>query len=251
MKENNPASPPGFIPEPRKTGNLSTLRNQAYERFTELVLASQLKPGQFVSQHELTLLLSMPLGAVREMIPRLEAARLIVTAPKRGLQIAQADLKLIRNAFHVRTVIEREAVGYFLETVGDDELDLIAAQHQEILDRAEAPGRDDSLDGDAQAVDWGLHNRMVDAMDNEILSDVYRVNTLHIKLIRIDSELARPMRVVPAMLEHLEFINALKARNAILAAELITNHIAASRQRVLARAMGGLNHDIAGALRTA
>jgi DNA-binding GntR family transcriptional regulator len=55
-----------------------------------------------VSQRELVRLLDMPLGAVREMVPRLEAARLVATVPKRGLLIAQVDMKLIRNAFQVR-----------------------------------------------------------------------------------------------------------------------------------------------------
>ena len=67
MQENHSPSPSGPASDPRKAGNPTALRNQAYERFTELVLASQLKPGQFVSQHELTLLLGMPLGAVREI----------------------------------------------------------------------------------------------------------------------------------------------------------------------------------------
>src|SRR5690606_18522406 len=143
--------------------------------------------GQFVSQQELTLLLGMPLGAVREMIPRLEAARLITTVPKRGLQIAAVDLKLIRNAFQTRTMIEREATIQFVHCVSDEELEDIIAQHTAILNRAQAQASDPALDDDALAVDWGLHNRMVDAMDNEILSDIYRVNNLHIKLIRIDS----------------------------------------------------------------
>lgn len=251
MMKSNLSKAKTLSSEISKTGATTTLRNQAYERFTELVLASQLKPGQFVSQQELTLLLGMSLGAVREMIPRLEAARLIVAVPKRGLQITQADLKLIRNAFHVRTVVEREAVTCFIKLVGDDELNQITRQHEEILERARKAGEDPLLDSDAQAIDWGLHNRMVDSMDNEILSDVYRVNTLHIKLIRIDSELAKPMRVVPAMLEHLEFIKALQARDTSLATELITNHIAASRQRVLARAMGGSEINTAITLRTA
>ena len=30
---------------------------------------------------------------------------------------------------------------------------------------------------DAQALDWGLHDRMVDALGNEIVSEIYRVNT--------------------------------------------------------------------------
>ena len=214
------------------------LRNQAYERFRELLLAARLKPGQFVSQQELTLLLGMPLGAVREMVPRLEAARLITAVPKRGLQIAHVDLKLIRNAFHVRMMVEREAVSHLVRTATDAELAAIAQQHEAMLLRANKPGPDKTLDRDALALDWGLHNRMVDAMDNEILSDVYRVNSLHIKLIRIDSELARPMRVVPAMQEHLEFIKAMQARDEAAALALMTQHLDASRQRVLARATG-------------
>ena len=214
------------------------LRNQAYERFRQQVLASRLKPGQFVSQQELTLLLGMPLGAVREMIPRLEAARLITTVPKRGLQIAAVDLKLIRNAFQTRTMIEREAMAQYVRNVSDEELADITAQHRAILERAQKPSHDPTLDEDAIAVDWGLHNRMVDAMGNEILSDIYRVNNLHIKLIRIDSALARPMRVVPAMQEHLAFLEAVQARDESRAVALMVAHIEASRQRVLARANG-------------
>lgn len=216
----------------------ANLRNQAYERFCEEVLASRLRSGQFVSQQELTLLLKMPLGAVREMISRLEAARLIIAVPKRGLQIANVDLKLIRNAYQVRLIVEREAVVNFVRKASDEELNNIARQHEKMLARATKLGPDPSLDGDALSVDWGLHNRMIDAMDNEILSDVYRVNSLHIKLIRIDSALARPTRVLPAMIEHLEFIKALQARDETAAIALMTDHIAASRQRVLARATG-------------
>ena len=47
-------------------------------------------------------LLGMPLGAVRELIPRLEAEGLLRTVPQRGLQIAHVDLKLINNAFQLR-----------------------------------------------------------------------------------------------------------------------------------------------------
>ena len=227
------------------------LRNQAYERFRRQVLASRLLPGQFVSQQELTLLLGMPLGAVREMIPRLEAARLITTVPKRGLQIARVDLKLIRNAFQTRSMIEREAVAHFVRHATDAELAQIAAQHHAMLERAAKPGDDASLDEEALAVDWALHNRMVDGMDNEILSDIHRVNNLHIKLIRIDSALARPMRVVPAMQEHLAFLEAVQARDEKRAVVLMAAHIEASRQRVLARASGAQEAEAQPVLKSA
>eukprot|EP01036_Dinobryon_divergens_P042986 gene42986-57165_t len=111
-------------------------RVRAYQGFTQQILSGAILPGQFISQRELMTLLDMPLGAVREMIPRLEAGGLIKTVPQRGLQIAHVDLKLIRNAFQVRSMIEREAVLAFVQSASDSELAAIEAAHQQILARA-------------------------------------------------------------------------------------------------------------------
>lgn len=208
-------------------------RAQAYERFTRKLLAGQFKPGQFVSQRELVQLLDMPLGAVREMIPRLEGARLIVTVPKRGLQIAHVDLRLVRNAFQVRAMIERESVAHYLRTVSDEEIDALEKAHRAILGRAQSGKPDPTLDEDAQSVDWGLHDRMVDAMGNEILSEIYRVNSLHVRMIRFDAHQVRPHRIVPAMEEHLRFIALLRARDRSAAIQAMSDHIDNSRRRVL------------------
>ncbi len=78
-------------------------------------------------------LLDMPLGAVREMIPRLEAGGLIKTVPQRGLQIAHVDLKLVRNAFQVRSIIEREAILHSVRSASVGEREAIAASHRDIL----------------------------------------------------------------------------------------------------------------------
>lgn len=211
-----------------------TLRALAYERFRQQILEGQLKAGQFVSQRELVKLLGVPLGAVRELIPRLEAARLLVTVPKRGLQIAHIDLKLIRNAFQVRGMIEREAVQHYVRTATDAELDAEERKHRAILERALSGQPDPRLDQDALAVDWNLHDRMVDAMGNDILSEIYRANSLHVRMIRLDSQQVRGQRVVPAMEEHLRFLALLKARDEAGAVRAMQEHVEQSRQRVLA-----------------
>src|SRR5262249_56909854 len=95
------------------------LREKAYERFTRHLLALDIRPGQFISQRELVALTDMPLGAIREMIPRLEADGLIITVPKRGLQIANVDVKLVRNAFQLRTILEKEAGARCTERASD------------------------------------------------------------------------------------------------------------------------------------
>jgi DNA-binding GntR family transcriptional regulator len=229
---------PAVQPKPGSTAPAVSQRTLAYESFRRQILSATIRPGQFVSQRELTRLLDLPLGAIREMIPRLEAARLIITVPKRGLQIAPVDLKLIRNAFQVRSMVEREAVHHFLRSASDEALARIEEQHLAILERASSTQPDPSLDADAQTVDWGLHDTMVDSIGNEILSEIYRVNSLHVRLIRLDAGLVRPMRVVPAMEEHLQFIAALKSRDEDRAIHSITEHIDRSRARVLDAMLG-------------
>ena len=209
-------------------------RVRAYQGFTQQILSGAILPGQFISQRELMTLLDMPLGAVREMIPRLEAGGLIKTVPQRGLQIAHVDLKLIRNAFQVRSMIEREAVLAFVQSASDSELAAIEAAHQQILARAnKASTTDGQLLDDAQALDWGLHDRMVDALGNEIVSDLYRVNSLRVRLINLEQSVITPARLIPAMQEHLSFIAALRERNAGQAAALLDAHINSARSRVM------------------
>ncbi|VTU19360.1 transcriptional regulator NanR [Variovorax sp. PBL-H6] len=216
-------------PEPEPV----TQRNRAYQGFRQQIIDARIRPGQFVSQRELMQLLEMPLAAVRELVPRLEAAGLIKAVPKRGLQIATVDMKLIRNAWQVRAMVEREAVVHFARVASAETIARLIADHEAILERALQPRPDDALEKDAQAVDWGLHDSMVDSIGNEILSEIYRVNSLHVRLIRYDADSMRPVQVVPAMREHLEFLRALADGDAEGALERMMSHIEQSKHRVL------------------
>ncbi|HSV19747.1 MAG TPA: GntR family transcriptional regulator [Casimicrobiaceae bacterium] len=208
------------------------LRWQAYERFQQQLIASRIRPGQFVSQRELATLTGLPLGAIREVIPRLEAEGLLRTVPQRGLQIANVDVKLIRNAFQLRAMIEKEAAAHFALAATDAQLGALDAAHRDIVRRA-AAGVTAQLLSDAQAVDWGLHDAMVDALGNEIVSALYRVNSLRIRLIRLDRVTLDADVLLPAMEEHLALIAALRTRDPRLAIAAVDAHLTHARNRAL------------------
>jgi len=211
----------------------TSLRAQAYESFQQQIVQANIRPGQFISQRELMQLLGMPLGAVRELIPRLEAEGLLRTVPQRGLQIAHVDLKLINNAFQLRLLLEREAAVRFTSTVSDADLAAIADAHMRIVKRARSDKIDDDLLSDATTVDWGLHEMMIDALGNELISDVYRINSLRVRLIRLEASALSPDALLPAMEEHLWFIDALKRRDAQAVSQRLTHHIESAHRRVL------------------
>lgn len=210
-----------------------SLRARAYESFQQQIVQASIRPGQFVSQRELMQLLGMPLGAVRELIPRLEAEGLLRTVPQRGLQIAHVDLKLINNAFQLRLLLEREAAMRFCATVSDADLAAIEDAHRRIVQRARSSTIDDALLTDATTVDWGLHDLMIDALGNELISEVYRINSLRVRLIRLEASALSPEALVPAMEEHLWFVQALKARDPAEVAARLTHHIESAHRRVL------------------
>jgi DNA-binding GntR family transcriptional regulator len=208
------------------------LRWQAYDRFQQQLLAARIRPGQFVSQRELAALTGLPLGAIREVIPRLEAEGLLVTIPQRGLQIANVDVKLVRNAFQLRLILEREAAAHFAAAATDAQLAALDAAHRDIVAQA-ARGVTAALLDRAQALDWGLHDMMIDALGNEIVSAVYRVNSLRIRLIRLDRVTLTADALAPAMDEHLALLAALRTRDPQRAVAALEAHLAHARNRAL------------------
>ncbi len=209
-----------------------TLREKAYESFTRHLLARDVRPGQFVSQRVLVELTGLPLGAIRELIPRLEAEGLIKTVPQRGLQIAHIDLHLIREAFQLRLFLEKEAVALFVASASDEIVDGMIAKHRELAVAAAAGNETPELEAEAQAVDWGMHDAFIDALGNRIISNVYRVNSIKMRLIN-QERFRINGRVASVMGEHMTILDEIKARSATGAVEAVVKHIGNARDRAL------------------
>jgi DNA-binding GntR family transcriptional regulator len=208
------------------------LRDQAYQRFTRGLLAREIRAGQFVSQRELSEITGMSLGAIREMVPRLEADGLIRTVPQRGMQVAQVDVNLIRNAFQLRLILEREAAASFAQQAPEAEFDRLQEAHEAVLALA-ARAVTPALIARAQATDDGMHAAIVDALGNDIISNYFRVNSLNIRLIRQAQTRIDTTLVVPVMTEHLSVIAALRTRDPVVAATAMAEHINRARNRAL------------------
>jgi DNA-binding GntR family transcriptional regulator len=217
---------------PRPAQEPANLRERAYDAFRERIFARDVKPGQFVTQRELVELTGVPLGAIRELVPRLEAEGLIVTIPQRGMQVAHADLGLIRGAFQFRLFLEREAVMLYAANARSGDVAEQRRAHEEIRDNA-AEGISQRLIDRAQIVDLAFHEAIIDHLGNDIVSKAYRVNWIKIRLIRHNETGLLPHLLVRVMDEHLAIIDALEARDPEAARAALSRHIEGSRDRAL------------------
>ncbi len=215
------------------TGEQTTLREKAYESFTHHLLARDVRPGQFISQRRLVELTGLPLGAIREAIPRLEADGLIITVPQRGLQVAHIDINLIREAFQFRIFLEKEAVAIFTRTASDETIARMIKDHRDIGEAAQSGKTSPELDARAQAVDWGMHDAFIDSLGNSIISNAYRVNSIKMRLIN-QERFRIAGHVKSVMAEHLTILEAIERRAPEEAAERLVAHIRNARDRALA-----------------
>ena len=210
-----------------------TLRAQAYDAFTRHLLARRLLPGQFVTQRDLAALVGFPLGAIREMIPRLEAEGLVRTLAQRGLQIVGSDPRLIRDAFNLREIIESEALVQFIRSAPDALIEDLVAAHAGIEAATREGPVDAALVERAQAVDWRLHDAMIEHMNNALIQDVHRVNAIRIRIIMYDRVTLSPDSLGPALREHRPILLALQNRDPAAGLAALKAHLASARRRAL------------------
>ena len=210
-----------------------SVKTAAYDRFQQALLLGRLRPGQVVSQKNLVELLGLSIGALRELLPRLEAEGLLHVMPQRGIQITVIDLPMIRDAFQMRMAYEREAVIWAVKNMSDDTLAGLRRKHEAILGQLEnAPGPQILEDG--QQVDTGFHDTLINAPQNDLLTNAYNVNSIRIRLIKLDRITLSETTLPSAFGDHLAVIDAMLARDRQGAADAMEAHIRNARERAIA-----------------
>lgn len=215
-------------------GTSRTLRAQAYDRIISLLNIQDLRPGQLVTQRELVERTETSLAAVREAIPRLEAEGLMKTLRQRGLMITNVDVSFVRNACQLRNILELEAIANASRNIPKSTIQSMEAQHRNILERLQEDSTQE-LAHEAQEIDWSMHDQLIASLSNDLISEVYRVNSIKVRMAAHERLLVTPFNARRVMSEHLAILEALKAEDSATAAAAMKRHLANS----LSLALGG------------
>lgn len=210
----------------------TNLRELAYRSFTQSLVASRILPGQFMSQRELVAVTGIPLSAIRELIPRLEAERLIETVPQRGLRVAGVDLQMVKDVFQFRAVLAKAGAEAFLEIASDELIEELALAHRAILLRAgEMP--EEELADNARRLEQRFHDLLIGALDNEIIADLYRVNQIKLEMIRLARGGWTSHSILSSLEERVQILEVLKLRDALRLAKAVAVHLEATLHRAM------------------
>lgn len=207
------------------------LRQLAYAKFRESLYDQKLRPGQFVSQRELSEMFDMPMGAIREALKRLEADGLINLIAQRGVQIADVNVDFINEAFEFRILIEMEAARRIARAPDLNALAALRERTSEIIEAIEQETSDDLM-SEGLDVDLELHEMLISVYSNKLIRDSYRLLEDKIRLIRMNGQYTS-IRLGAAMGEHIKIIDALTVGDENKAVEALQAHLMTSWRRSL------------------
>lgn len=200
------------------------LADQAFGALKGLLFDGAVRAGQMVSIAELVERSGFPLAPVREAVKRAEVVGLVQILPKRGVLVIEPTPDTIQACFHLRCLMDQEGARVLAARAGRDGLDALRDEHAEVRLQA-GRGITPELQRRAMEVDWKLHLTLAGALGNPLAARVYASNHDRITVLQLSRRLL-PERIIPAMDEHLQILDAILQGREDAAMLAVRQHLA-------------------------
>lgn len=208
------------------------LSDLAYDRILEALFERKVQAGAFVSQGELSELVDVPVAPLRDALRVLEAEGILTIHPRSGIQFVRPGFELTRSTYQFRSIVERAAVRAYAEQGDEAEILGIADRHHALIAAITASGLGESQLEEMEALEQLLHNAVIGILRNPLIDSSYRRMHNYLRLLRLDRKLTAPI-ALRTLKEHVEIIEACKARDATRAEAALDAHFQAAMQRNL------------------
>ena len=205
---------------PRKTAGRDGMRTeQAAARLRTLIVSGTLTPGQRVSERVIAEQLEgVSRTPLREAFKILAAEGLLTLEPNRGAVVTALSLAEVEAAIEVLIGLETMAAEPACERISEAELQAIDALHARMVAAHAA--------GDLMSyfeINQAIHQCMVDAARNPVLSRIYAAECARIRRYRYAGN-QHAGRWRQAVQEHGEMLAALRDRAGPLLREMLRKH---------------------------
>lgn len=203
--------------------NTPLLAEKAFSALRSELIKGTVRSGQMVSIAELCQALDFPIAPIRDAVKRAASAGLVTVYPQRGVVILEATPENLNSTFHFRYVFDQEGARIRAENHNTESLNALRAEHIEVLDRARTDLINRSFQEHVMELDWRLHQFLSGALANPLATKAYAENKDRISIL----QKSRPPlieRIVPAMTEHVNIIDAIISGSQFKAMEAVQNH---------------------------
>lgn len=183
----------------------------------ELIMRSELEPGEQLRQRELADRFGVSQTPVREALRRLESEGLVINHPHRGATVAGSRQGMSRDNALIRSVLEPLGARLAAREITDEQLDLLQELNDEMARHLDDTDRYAELNR-------RFHFLIYEAAASPVLLSMMR---LLWQAMPLGPRVTRPL--TDSASQHQELIDALRAHDADRADETTRRHIVATR----------------------
>ena len=197
---------------------------RAYELIRDRIAALELAPGEAINEQALAEDLGMGLVPVREALKLLAHENLVVITPRHGLYVAGVNVPDLEQLSEMRLALEGLAARLAAQRATPDDIVVLEALRQEQASAASAAGGPADDRRHLFDVDHRFHQAIAQAAHNKYLAEgLERLFGLSQRLWSL--ALPRLGFLSSAVESHLDLVEAIKARDADRAEELMRAHV--------------------------
>jgi DNA-binding GntR family transcriptional regulator len=203
-----------------------------------MLLEGEISPGARIPERELCEKLKISRTPLREALKVLAAEGLVQLLPHRGSRAAKLTDKDVRDLFEVCQGLEALAGELACERISEAEIAEIAAAHAAMVQHYR--------DGDLiqyYRCNRAIHEAIIEAAGNPVLSGLYESVTARIRRARYRSPMTPP-RWALAVQEHEAILNALRRRDGIGLSHILRTHMRHKRIEVMEAGFAEMDQSV-------
>lgn len=206
----------------------TSLREQALSALRTAITSGELKPGRHLVETELSEMLQISRGTLREALRQLEQEGLLSAGPRGRLSVRHLDEKEIRDIFAVRAALESLAARTLCEL--PDRAHAIESLHQKI--DAMAAAQQASLEERVES-DMEFHRTLCGLTGNETLLHSWTALEGSIRMSIMYAGRERGIKNMGVDRHH-EIVAAIETGDAALAGKTIRKHMDTAADNLVA-----------------
>ncbi|HJU50729.1 MAG TPA: GntR family transcriptional regulator [Acidimicrobiia bacterium] len=202
------------------------LSEQIADEIRAAILAGRYKPGERLMEEVLANEFGVSRNPVREALRQLSVAGFVDVVPRHGASVATLGVQSVRELFEVRSALEAVMARLASERITTAQLEILA----DLVAKGQRAVANEELDA-LPGLNTAFHNAIARAAGN---SRLVALNETVRDTIQWVYARALRLRAIDSWKEHSELFEAIRARDATLAAHLALDHITRAETAYLA-----------------
>jgi DNA-binding GntR family transcriptional regulator len=191
-----------------------------YENLKSRIIKNLISPGEPLSEGVLSKELKISKTPIREALQQLEKEGFIESVPAKGAFVSMISIQDIRELFEIREVLECEVIRRAALKADPQKVEAIRDKFVSSESDSKKASAGHFKSGDE------VHAFIFETFGNKRLKEIYRRLQDHIVRSRIHFFNQSPSgRSEEAFKEHLEILDALKARDPVRAEKAVRDHL--------------------------